>query len=295
MALEIIKKRKIYFSVSAILILVSVFALVVWGLNLGIDFTGGSLLEIEYLQQRTSNQQIQESLAGLELGNINIQPTQESSVILRLKDIDEATHQSILDKLGRDLIEEKRFESIGPVIGAELKRKAALAIGFALVAIVIYIAWAFRKVSKPVASWRYGMVSIAALLHDILIVAGLYAILGKFLEIEIGLPFVAALLTILGYSVNNTIVIFDRTRENLLKSSWDNFEDVLNNSILQSARRCIYTAITTLFVLSAIYFFGGQTIRYFVLALIVGIMIGTYSSMFVANPLIATWSKRLRK
>ena len=293
--MNIVASRKIYFTCSAILILVSIFALVFWGLKLGIDFTGGSLLEIEFKNERLSNQESQDKLANMELGNINIQPTEEKSMIIRLKDVNEETHQAILEKIGKDQIEEKRFESIGPVIGQELKRKAIWAIVIALIAIVIYIAWAFRKVSKPVASWRYGVVSVAALFHDILIVAGLFAILGKFMEIEIGLPFVAALLTILGYSVNNTIVIFDRTRENLLKSDWNNFEEVLNQSILQSARRCINTALTTLFVLLAIYFFGGQTIKYFILALIAGIVIGTYSSMFIANPLIAVWSKRLKK
>lgn len=292
--MNIVSNRKIYFSISALLITISLLALFFWGLKFGIDFTGGSLMEIEFLIERPTSQDVQDKLADLDLGKINIQPSEDKAMILRFKDIDEPTHQKILASLEQSQIEEKRFESIGPIIGQELKRKAGLAIGFVLIAIVLYIAWAFRKVSKPVASWRYGLVSIVALFHDIFIVAGLFAILGHFYQIEIGLPFVAALLTILGYSVNNTIVIFDRTRENLLKSAWDNFEQILNQSILQSATRCINTALTTLLVLASVYFFGGHTIKYFVLALMVGIVIGTYSSMFIANPLIAVWSKRLR-
>ena len=292
--MNIVGTRKIYFTLSALLVGASLVALFLWGLNLGIEFTGGSLLEVTYLQERPANKVIEEKLTELELGEISIQPTDEKGVILRLPDIDETTHQEVLDKLGRDQVQEGRFESIGPVIGQEIKEKALWAVILALVAIIFYIAWAFRKVSKPVASWQYGLVSIIALSHDILIVCGLFAVLGRFYQVEIGLPFVAALLTILGYSVNNTIVIFDRSRENLLKSSWDDFEEILNTSILQSVTRCINTALTTLFVLLAIFFFGGETIKYFVLALIVGVLIGTYSSIFVANPLIATWAKRQR-
>jgi preprotein translocase subunit SecF len=289
--MQIISQSKIYFTISTILILASLVSLSLWGLKLGIDFTGGSLIEIEFLDERPTNQIIQERLTDLGLGQINIQPTGEKGMILRLKDIDEDTHQLILEKIGLDQIEEKRFESIGPIIGQELKTKAFWAIGLALVAIVLYIAWAFRKVSKPVASWQYGLVAIIALFHDVLITCGLFALLGYFYQIEIGLPFVAAILTILGYSVNNSIVVFDRARENLLRSSWTHFEEVVNQSINQSLTRCINTALTTLLVLLAIFFFGGQTIKYFVLALMVGIVIGTYSSIFIISPLIVIWER----
>lgn len=285
--MNIVSRSKIYFIISAILVLASLAALGFWGLRLGIDFTGGSLLEIEFTGERPTNQIIQEKLTDLDLGQINIQPTGEKGVILRLKDIDEETHQAILERLEWPM--EKRFESIGPVIGQELKTKAVYSITLALIAIILYIAWVFRKISKAVPSWRYGLVAMITLFHDILITCGLFALLGHLLQIEIGLPFVAALLTILGYSVNNTIVVFDRTRENLLRSARASFREIVNQSINQSITRCINTALTTLFILLAIFFLGGESIRYFVLALMTGLVIGTYSSIFIASPLIVAW------
>ena len=290
--MEIIKYRKIYFSISLILFLGSLISLLVFGLKLGIDFTGGSLMEIEFLQERLSNQEVQEKLNDLELGQINFQPTGEKGLILRLKDINEETHQNILMRIGQGQINEKRFESIGPLIGEELKKKAFWAIILSLIFIVIYIAWAFRKVSQPVASWQYGLVAIVALFHDLFITIGFFSLFSHFRMIEIGLPFVAAFLTILGYSVNNSIVIFDRARENLLRTNWTDFKEVMNKSINQSLTRCLNTAITTLFVLLAIFFLGGQSIKYFSLALIIGIIIGTYSSIFVTSSLIVAWQGR---
>jgi len=258
--MQIIKHRKIYFTISAVLLIGSALSLTFLGLRLGIDFTGGSLMEIEFLKERPSNQEIQEKLSNLDLGQINLQPTGDKGLILRLKDIDENTHQSILREIGLNQVSEKRFESIGPLIGQELKQKAIWAIGLALIAIILYIAWSFRKVSRPVASWQYGLVAIAALFHDIFITLGFFSILNHFKEIEMGLPFVAAFLTILGYSVNNSIVIFDRARENLLKTNWTDFSKVINQSINQSITRCLNTSLTTLLVLLAIFFLSGQTI-----------------------------------
>jgi len=288
--MQIIKHRKIYFTISIILLLVSLFSLIFWGLKLGIDFTGGSLIEVSFLEERLTNQEIQEKLSDLGLGQINIQPISEKSVLLRMKDIDENIHQQVIGKLGN--IEEQRFESVGPLIGEELKTKAIWAIGLALFIIVIYIAWAFRKVYKPVASWQYGLVAITALFHDIFITFGFFAILSHFKEIEIGLPFVAAFLTILGYSVNNSIVIFDRVRESLIKIHWSDFKEVINQSINQRMTRCLNTALTTLFVLLAVFFLGGESIKYFSLALIVGIIIGTYSSIFITSSLIVIWQRK---
>jgi len=166
------------------------------------------------------------------------------------------------------------------------------AIGVALIVIILYIAWAFRKVSRPVASWQYGLVAIIALFHDIFITLGFFSVLNHFKEIEMGLPFVAAFLTILGYSVNNSIVIFDRARENLLKTNWTDFSQVINQSINQSITRCLNTSLTTLLVLLAIFFLGGQSIKYFSLALVIGIIVGTYSSIFITNPLLVIWQTK---
>lgn len=291
--MRIIQNRKIFLSISLILILISLVSLIVWGLKWGIDFTGGSLIEVEFIGERPSNQVIQEKLSILELGQINLQPADEKGLIIKLKDIDEDIHQNILAQLGSNIIE-KRFESVGPVIGSELKSKSVWAIFFSLVAIILFIAWAFRKVSKPVPSWQYGVAAIVALFHDIFITCGLFAILGHYKGVEVGLPFIAALLTILGYSVNDTIVIFDRSRDNLLRSHWDDFEETVNLSINQSIIRCLNTSTTTLFVLLAIFLLGGASIKYFALALIAGVILGTYSSLFIASPLVVIWYNRKR-
>lgn len=290
--MDLLKYRKLYYLFSGTLIVISVVSLLVWGLNFGIDFTGGSLLEVEYKETRPENQKIKEDLSGLELGETVLQPTGERGLLIRLREVDEATHQKILDALNREQIEEKRFDSIGPVIGKELKEKAQKAVLFVLIAIVLYIAWAFRHVSKPVSSFRYGFIALVALFHDILITAGIFSILGHFLNFEIGIPFVAAILTILGYSVNDTIVVFDRVRENLSKHTGD-FQDTVSKSIRETLVRSFNTSLTTLFVLVAIFFLGGETIRYFVLTLIIGIVIGTYSSIFLASPLLVSLKRKL--
>ena len=288
--MKIVSRRKIYFAISILMLLGSLYGLVFYQLKLGIDFTGGTLMEVNFLEERPANIQIKERLADLQLGEVNLQPAGGSGLILKTKDIDEATHQEILSKLGN--VEEIRFESVGPVIGAELKRSAIWAIALSLLAIVIYIAWSFRKVSKPVPSWQYGLVAIISLFHDVFITLGVFSFLGHFKGVEIGLPLVAAFLTILGYSVNNSIVIFDRARENLLRSDWKDFAETINLSINQSIRRCINTALTTLLVLLAIFFLGGESIKYFALALIIGITVGTYSSIFITAPLIVSWQNR---
>ncbi|MCK5490954.1 MAG: protein translocase subunit SecF [Candidatus Pacebacteria bacterium] len=367
--IKIVQRRKIWFGFSIIMILASVFALAKWDLRYGVDFTGGTLMELSFKNQTLSSQEIKDSLGKLELGGINVQFSGEKDVILRLRDIDEDTHQEILESLENAVakknseqtddgaekinneeiidntaetadevdvvsegetkdnvivstenselgmqvesieeegienvdiiqeeikeknIEEKRADIIGPVIGNELKSTAKLAIAIALIAIVLYIGWAFRKVSKPVSSFKYGIIATVTLFHDILITLGVFAVLGHFYNVEVGISFVAALLAILGYSVNDTIVVFDRTRENLLKARDDDFEIVVNKSVNETLIRSISTSFTTLLVLFTLFLFGGETIKYFIVALIVGIAFGTYSSIFIASPLLVTWQK----
>ncbi|HLD27489.1 MAG TPA: protein translocase subunit SecF, partial [Patescibacteria group bacterium] len=189
---------------------------------------------------------------------------------------------------------ELRFDSIGPTIGNELKRKSFYAIIVVLLAIILYIAYAFRKVSKPVESYKYGAAAIIALIHDLLIIIGVFAVLGHFLNVQIDSYFVTALLTILGFSVHDTIVTFDRTRENLKRHQDKTFEEVVNLSVNETIIRSLNTSLTTVFVLLAIFLFGGETIRYFVLALALGLIVGTYSSIFLASPLLMIWY-RLKK
>ncbi len=288
MNIPIIKYRKFYYLFSGALILGSIVVLVVFGLEPGIDFTGGSILEIEFRDERLSNQEIKDKLADLDLGSVVLQPTGEKGLILRMKDINEEAHQAVLQRL--DGVKEQRFESIGPVIGQELKQKTKLFTILALLGIIFYLTFAFRKVSWPLSSWQYGLITVfVALFHNLLIPLGIFSILGKIYQIQITIPIIVGLLTVLGYSINDTIVVFDRIRENLLKGRGKSFYDTVNMSLNQTLVRSINTSLTALFVLVAIFFFGGETLKYFSLVLILGIICGTYSSIFIASPLLVTW------
>jgi preprotein translocase subunit SecF len=294
MHFNIIKNRAIWLSMSAVLVSLSILALIFWGLKFGIDFTGGSLMELQFSSGQPSVAAVQTQLADESISSLIIQPT-DDSIILRFKESEEAAHQAVLSQLAllpeaEAGMEELRFESIGPSIGQELRSKSLWLMFFVLIVIIIYIAFAFQKVSKPVASWKYGLSAIIALFHDLLITLGIFSVLGQFYGMEINTTFVVALLTVLGYSVNDTIVVFDRARENLPKSV-DSFSVTVNNSLNQTLVRSINTSITTLLVLLAVYFLGGNSIREFVLALIVGILCGSYSSIFVASPLLVAWEK----
>lgn len=297
---KIIQKRKLWFSIALALGGLSIIFLSVWGLKLGIDFTGGGLMEVKFTEERPDVVEVQEKLEELELpGGLQIQPTGLDKMILRFPTLENTTHNVIKDKLlteyGEDNVIEERFEAVGPVIGQELRTKAVYSMIIVLIAIILYIAYAFRHVSRPIRSWKYGIIAIVALIHDILIPLGIFSVLGRFAGIEVGLPFVAALLTILGYSVNDTIVVFDRIRENLARSGESDFEELVNKSVNQTLTRSINTSLTTLIVLLAIFLFGGVTIKFFVLALILGVLSGTYSSIFLASPLLVFWQKLTAK
>ncbi len=297
--LNIIQNRNKFFIISGVLVILSILSLSIWGLNLGIDFTGGSLLEVQVSSKTDlSGQDVSNLISEKmpDIGEVRAQPT-DDGFLIRMKDLSESEHQQILSVLSENnKIIEKRFESIGPVIGQELKTKALWAVLFALIVIIAFIAYTFRKVSKPVASWKYGIGAIIALAHDVLIVTGIFSALGYFfLGFEADILFITALLTILGYSVNDTIVVYDRTRENLIYNPQTTFEDTVNKSVNDTIRRSINTSITTLLVLLALYFLGGATISNFVLALILGTLVGAYSSIFIASPLLVVWHKLKRK
>lgn len=287
-----LRYRKIYYIISGLLVILSVVSLAVLGLNPGIDFKGGSIMELASVGPRPSHEAIRNAFLELSIAEITVQDSGDTNLLLRFGNVDEAAHQDILMKLkGVGEFDELRFESVGPVIGEETKRKSLWAMLAVVIMILAYVAWAFRRVSFPLRSWKYAVVAVIALFHDVLISAGVFSIVGHFLNIEIGAPFVAALLTILGYSVNDTIVIFDRIRENVLKQgSVFDFEQVINNSFKQVYIRSLNTSLSTLLVLVAIFLFGGATLKYFVLTLIIGISVGTYSSIFLAAPLLFSWS-----
>lgn len=292
--LNIIGHKYIFLTIATILVAVSFVTLGLWGLKPAIDFIGGSLLEIEYEVERPTNDKIRETLARFELGNIVLQPTGERGIIMRFKHIDEETHQKILYTLGD--VSEKRFDTIGPTIGKELQSRSVTALILAIIMIVLYIAWAFRRVSKPVSSWKYGVVAIIALVHDVAIPTGVFATLGYFRGVEVDALFITALLTILGFSVHDTIVVFDRIRENLRKlKTAEPYEVTVNRSVNETIARSINTSLTVFLVLIAIFFFGGETVHYFAFALILGVFFGTYSSIFIASPLLVIWNQLTKK
>lgn len=291
--LNIIGKRKIWYTFSAVLFAVSIAAVAIWGLNFGIDFTGGTLYEVKWADKVPTNQQIIEAINRVEHLEVLVQSAGNNGTIMRLPNISEETHQKIAKELTKiGTFEELSFEAVGPTVGQELKQRSLTALVIVLLAIIAYISFAFRKVSKPVPSWRYGVVAVVALFHDVIIPMGVFAVLGHFLDVKIDILFVTAALTVLGFSVHDTIVVFDRIRENLTRRPEKTFEGTVNKSVNETLARSINTSLTVLLVLFAVFFFGGATIKYFVLMLILGIVSGTYSSIFIASPLLVSWYQR---
>ncbi len=289
----IIKYRKIFFTISAFLVGASLFSVFSFGLNLGIDFKGGSILEVSYSEERPELATVQESLNGAVSGQVIVQPTGENGFIVRAEGSSESDRQALLSAMslgGEVAMNEERFNAVGPTIGAELRSKAWVAIATVIIAIVFFIAYVFRHVSEPVSSWKYGGIAIVALAHDIIIPTGIFAALGY----EIDSLFVIAVLAIFGLSINDTIVVFDRVRENLRNKISKDFGETVGKSLKQTFTRSINTSITTLFVLLSLYFIGPESIQNFSLALALGIFFGTYSSIFLASPLLVA-VERLQK
>src|SRR3989338_1347886 len=288
---------KIMFFISISLVVLAVAATVIFGLNLSADFKGGTLMEVQFVGSEAPNiSELQDFVKeSPETSDAVISPSGAGSFIFRLKEIDEDVHQKIINnlKLKFTNLEEKRFDSVGAVVGGELKSRSVTAIVLVFVFIVLYIVFVFRKLYSTLSSFTMGVAAIVALLHDVLIPMGIFALLGRYYGIEITAVFVAAVLTILGYSVSDTVVVFDRIRENVTRfGGKNNFGQLVHDSVLQTLTRSLNTTITTLLSLVAIYFFGGESIKYFSLALIIGIFLGAYSSIFVASPIVVWWSKK---
>jgi preprotein translocase subunit SecF len=287
---DIVGKRYWYFAFSALVILPGLIAFILFGLPLAIDFTGGSLLQLEFDQPvNISTAEIKSIYAAQAgLSDALVQTSGDTGVLIRSKQMDtdakNAIEASIREKYGD--FTELRFESVGPSVGAQVTGRASQAVLLAAIGILLYIAWAFRHVPK---SFRYAVCAIVAMLHDVAVVIGLSAILGHYMGWEVDALFLTALLTVIGFSVHDTIVVFDRIRENMGRRRGEPFEDVVNHSIIQTLDRSINTQLTVLFTLTALALFGGVTIRHFVLWLLIGILSGTYSSIFNASPLLVAW------
>lgn len=298
MKLQVVKLRSLWYLISGVLITLSFIFLASWGLKQGIEFTGGTLMAVRFEGDRPSVAEMQESLGSVpeDIGTAIIQPAGDTDMQIRLQPISEDAHQKILETFNEKYgnVTELRYDGIGPVIGQELRSKSLRGLIIVLLAILLYVAYAFRKVSAPVQSWKYGLVTIFAAFHDVIVPVGVFAYLGHFYGTEIGTPFIAAVLTILGYSITDTIVVMDRIRENLLRTS-ATFSEIVETSVHQTFLRSFNTSMTTLLVLFAIFLYGGATLREFTLTLIIGIAVGTYSSIFIASPLLVTLEKLAKK
>lgn len=289
--INIIGKTKYSYTFSIALTILSLASIFIWGMKFGIDFTGGTLMEIKLGETLPENAEVEEVLKPLELKSLTLQGTGNQTLLIRYASEEDAVNDEVLKTIKEKYSEAKelKVEYINSSVSKELKKNSLWAIFWAVMGIMSYIAWAFRKVSRPVESWEYGLGAVIALMHDIIITIGVFSVLGHFYGVEVGVPFVAALLTILGFSVHDTIVVYDRTRENLLKSSSkEQFPNIVNRSLNETLVRSINTSMTVIVTLLAIYLFGGASIQDFALALLVGVTFGTYSSIFVASALLVT-------
>lgn len=292
--LDIIGKKNWYFLISFLVIIPGIISMSLWGLRLSIDFTGGS--RIILLFDKTVNQQTQnivkETFNKEKIEIVTVQPS-DKRLIIRTKPINEKEDAKLLKEIRSKMgsVKQDEFETIGPSVGSEITMNALKAIIFASVLIVLYIAWSFRAVPKPASSWRFGICAVLALIHDVLVLVGIFSLLGHFFGVEVDSLFVTALLTVIGFSVHDTIVVFDRIRENLRRTIDLPFPQIVNDSILQTLVRSLNTSLTALLVLFTLLIFGGQTLRWFIVALLIGIASGTYSSIFNAAPLLVAWQE----
>lgn len=294
--MNIIGRRKLWYIVSLVIIVPGAISLALNGLKLGIDFRGGQLMEV---QGEVAQQEVLSAADRLELKDVTVISAGDNTLI-RYRSASEdakqqqADRQALAGQLQGSGHPEVRYESVGPSISADITQKAIISIALASIAIVLYIAFAFRNVPPPMTSWNFGITAIITMLHDAFLLLGIFSLLGVFFEVEVDALFVTAILTVIGFSVHDTIVVFDRIRENLRRHRGE-FEQIVNDSILETLARSLNTSFTVLLVLLAMYLFGGQSIQLFVLALLIGIAAGTYSSIFNAAPLLVSWHRYKQK
>lgn len=297
MSLNIISKKKYFLGFSLILVLISWILVAVFGLQPGIDLKGGTGWQVVLDKNSATEAEVMVALKGvLNSGDVSVKQASDGSFLIRLPDLTEAEHQRYTEVLKESFggVTEKNFSSIGPAIGSELKKKSIWAIIMVLVSISLFIAWAFRKVSEPVRSWKYGVVTLLTLVHDVSIPIGLLAILGYWKGIEIDTNFIVALLVVMGFSVHDTIVVFDRIRENLTINRGKKIDlgEIINYSVNETFARSVNTTLTLILILLVLLAFGPTPLFYFVLTILVGTIFGTYSSIFVASPLLYLWQKK---
>jgi preprotein translocase subunit SecF len=285
-----IKYKNIFLIFTAVIVAASIGAIAVYKLQPSIEFTGGSILELQYKGSVPASGAITDSIKELGLKDVSVYTVGTNGTSLRTETLSQETHVKLLEALKKTGdFEEKSFETIGPVVGNEIKSKTQLLVVVSLLAMLVYIAIAFKNVPGPVSSWKYGVASFVILVHDVLVPLGVFAFLGKFYGVQVTIPVITALLIVVGYAINNVIVVYDRMRENLTRDRKSSFEEIADRAVNQTLSRQINTSLATLLPVFAIYFWGGATLKYFALALILGIATGTYSSVFLASQILVAW------
>jgi preprotein translocase subunit SecF len=294
----VLKHKKIFLTISGLFILASVVSLSVFGLKIGIDFKGGSLAEVSYTGDMPAVQDVEEQVKTLGFGESLVQPVGTSDMSIKTRSLSEAERQSLMSSLsfnGKYKVEERSFTSVGPSVGKELKRRSIISLTIVEISMILFVAYAFRKVSKPVSSWRFGLITVLTLLHDVMMTIGVFVIISHFTGAEANTLFVVALLTVQGLSVNDTIVVFDRIRENLMNRISPSFTEVVGKSIEQTMLRSLNTSLSVIIVLLALVFVGPASTKIFALTLACGMFFGTYSSIFIASPLLTLVEKWQKK
>lgn len=292
---NVVKNRNYFFGFSLLLTILSIISIFTWKLNLSIDFRGGSNIEISLPNAEENLNKIREigRESGLKIDSVRT--SDNNKVIIRTDDLSTNEHSLFIENLKSefsDKVAEENYQTVGPVVSRDLTNKTIWSVVIASIAIILYIAYAFRRIPKPASSWRFGLAAVAALIHDLIITTGFVSIVGHFYSwMQVDALFITALLTIMGFSVHDTIVVFDRLRENLIRKPESDIETLANDSIIQTLSRSINTSLTTILVLTALFLIGGESIRHFVLILIAGITFGTYSSIFIASIILVVWSK----
>lgn len=284
--MNLIKNRKWLYLFSLFIIIPGTISLVVWGLKPSIDFTGGTVIEVQGVNETKA---ITDSASNNQIDSPQITKNQ-GNVLIRTKTVDETAVKNFKTEIGKiQNAKITRIETIGPSVSKEITKNAIILVLLASAVIVFYIAYSFRKVPKPASSWEFGAAAIIDLLHDALLVLGIFSILGHFFNVEIDPLFITAILTVIGFSVHDTIVIFDRIRENLIRGSFSDFETTVATSISEMLPRTLATSFLVWVILFILFVLGGESIKYFVLALVIGILSGTYSSICTSSPLLVTW------
>jgi preprotein translocase subunit SecF len=294
----VIKYKKFFVGLSLFFVAVSLAFIAIFGLKLGIDFKGGSSIDLNYPVARPEITEIKSALLNAGFGDVSVQPIGTNGIVIKSRDLTESERSNVVSVAslgGKSQVEQKSFTTVGPSVGSELKKKAIASIILVLIAIILFVAYAFRKVSYPVSSWKYGFVVITALIHDIIIPTGIFALLGYLFGVEVDTLFIVALLTTLGLSISDTIVVFDRVRENISIDKNKPFDQIVGNSLSQTFARSINTSILVLVMVFCLIFFGPESTRLFSIVLAIGMFFGIYSSIFLASPLLVLIESLQRK